>query len=1074
MLRGRIAKGDISVCAFCRYRLSYRLVRTRHRSFASTPISRNDSSGSSSPRNTANNGRKFAPISTGDWGTPVFASAASSAKKDAQASSSSASSSTGSSPQPSADDFLSRHEREARQKLIARKLAQETAPPPSDNSDLEAQYIWNTKKQREIEVNIRKSTSSFRNQSHSELSKISIPPSSTRQEQRPGPTITYTGGGPGPRRRSLDGAAPSHRNSTPRETQATRSPLLPQRQNAPIAAQPASFSPAGYPRTGPFKLRAPGTPNNTIYPRTAPPSSTPSEKPAAATPSSTLSEKPAAATAQPGSTTNQPRATLSDDRQPRAGHRKSTPTAAAGAAVLSGWGSFAASPLKVSREESAPTRPATTSDSWGAFAKSPTKASTEEPAPAGASTSTNEWGLLTRKQADKPEKTDFWDILVRDKRSSRPGRGRDRWQDDDEEEGADYDEYVERRKMKAERKAQREAEQTGPPPIHLPELISIAALADGLKVKHDVFIDQLAELGFEGVTLDTLMAGETAALVAQEYGFEPTVEAGEAEDLKPRPPPEDPTSLPLRPPVVTIMGHVDHGKTTLLDYLRQSSVAAQEHGGITQHIGAFSVNLSSGKPITFLDTPGHAAFLTMRQRGANVTDIVVLVVAADDSVKPQTLEALRHARASKVPIIVAINKIDKEGASIDRVKHDLAAAGVEIEDFGGDVQVVCVSGKTGEGMEDLEENILTLSEILDHRAEIDGPAEGWILESSLKPIGKVATVLVKRGTLRPGDFIAAGVSWAKIRHLRNEAGVDIDEAPPGTPVEILGWRDLPAAGDQVLQASDERRAKHAVKYREGLRERERDAASHEAVSEERRRLYEKRAREKEGARSDEREAAQENNLADVENGIRMVNFMVKADVHGSVEAVCAAIQEIGNHEVQPHILRSAPGPVTESDVEHAAISNSTIINFATTTPGYIQRMAKQQDVRIIDHTVIYHLIDDVKADLSQHLAPNVSSRVLGEAEVLQVFPINIKGREYKNIAGCRVRNGLMSRGALYRIIRGGEQLFDGKLETLKQHKNDATEIRKGAECGIGFEEFQDLQVGDQIQAYEVVKTARSL
>ncbi|KAI1302912.1 hypothetical protein F5Y03DRAFT_407384 [Xylaria venustula] len=666
------------------------------------------------------------------------------------------------------------------------------------------------------------------------------------------------------------------------------------------------------------------------------------------------------------------------------------------------------------------------------------------------------------------------DPFDREKRPDKNRGGRrkkqaSRFEDDDDVDT--YDEYQEKRRQRELRKAQREAERTEPIPIMLPELISITAFANALKIKPEEFLVQLGELGFEGVTLDSLMAGETAALVAQEYGYEPTVEAGYSQDLKPRPPPEDPSVLPSRPPVVTIMGHVDHGKTTILDYLRKSSVAAQEHGGITQHIGAFSVKLSSGKPITFLDTPGHAAFLTMRQRGANVTDIVVLVVAADDSVKPQTLEALKHARAAKVPIIVAINKVDKDGARIDAVKHDLAKAGVEIEDFGGDVQVVCVSGKTGQGMDDLEENILTLSEILDHRAEPDGAAEGWVLESSLKPTGKVATVLVKRGTLRPGDYIAAGLTWAKIRQLRNEAGVDIDEAPPGTPVEILGWKDLPAAGDQVIQSPDEDKAKTAVSYREGLREREKDAAEYEVINEARRALQEKRAREK---AADQGSTDVQESLPDEENGTRMVNFVVKCDVHGSVEAVCAAIQEIGSNEVRPRVLRSATGPISEYDVDHAATSKSVLINFSTTTPGHVRRMAEEQGVRILDHTIIYHLVDDVKANLSEYLSPDVSIRVLGEAEILQVFPINLRGRIYKNIAGCRVRNGVVGKNDLYRVLRGGEVVFEGKLETLKHVKKDVMEMRKGTECGIGFEEFQDIEVGDQIQAYEEIRTKRSL
>ncbi|KAI0425767.1 hypothetical protein F5Y09DRAFT_334721 [Xylaria sp. FL1042] len=681
-----------------------------------------------------------------------------------------------------------------------------------------------------------------------------------------------------------------------------------------------------------------------------------------------------------------------------------------------------------------------------------------------------------RHDANHRDKKTRRDGLERERKSEK-GRGgkrsqqASRFEEDDGGSGDAYDQYQEKRRQKELRKAQREAERTEPIPIILPELISITAFAKALKIKPEDFVVQLGELGFEGVTVDSLMAGETAALVAQEYGYEPTVDAGDSQDLRPRPPPIDPSVLPLRPPVVTIMGHVDHGKTTILDYLRQSSVAAQEHGGITQHIGAFSVKLSSGNPITFLDTPGHAAFLTMRQRGANVTDIVVLVVAADDSVKPQTLEALRHARAAKVPIIVAINKIDKDGARIDAVKHDLAQAGVEIEDYGGDVQVVCVSGKTGQGMDDLEENILTLSEILDHRAELDGAAEGWVLESSLKPTGKVATVLVKRGTLRPGDFIAAGLTWAKIRQLRNEAGVDIDEAPPGTPVEILGWKDLPAAGDQVIQSPDEDRAKTAVAYREGLREREKDAAEYAAITEARKTLQEKRAREKATSRGS---TGVEEVLPDEENGTKLVNFVVKGDVHGSVEAVCAAIQEIGSHEVRPRVLRSATGPISESDVDHAATSKSVLVNFSTTTPGHVRRMAEEQGVRILDHTVIYHLIDDVRANLSEYLAPEVSIRVLGEAEILQIFPINLRGRVYKNIAGCRVRNGVVGKDDLYRVVRRGEVVFDGKLETLKNIKKDVLEMRKGTECGMGFVEFQDLEVGDQVQAYEEVRTTRSL
>ncbi|GKT48452.1 translation initiation factor IF-3 [Colletotrichum spaethianum] len=515
-------------------------------------------------------------------------------------------------------------------------------------------------------------------------------------------------------------------------------------------------------------------------------------------------------------------------------------------------------------------------------------------------------------------------------RGAKKSSAQQKWEDENEEwEDNGASREAEHRRKKAEARARRLAsEKAAPQNIFLPEFISISNLGTALKMKPQEFLRSLAEMGFEDITEDSIMTGETAALVAQEFGFEPTVDTGGVRDLRPRPPPEDVTALPSRPPVVTIMGHVDHGKTTLLDYLRKSSVAAQEHGGITQHIGAFMVKMSEGKLITFLDTPGHAAFLTMRQRGANVTDIVVLVVAADDSVKPQTIEAIKHAKSAKVPIIVAINKCDKEDAKPDQVKADLARHGVEIEDFGGDVQVVCVSGKTGQGMSDLEENIVTLADIQDMRAEDDGLAEAWVLEASVKPYGKSANVLVKRGTLRPGDFVVAGTAWARVRLLRNEAGQELEEAPPGTPVEVLGWRDeLPAAGDEILQAPDEDRARTAVDYREEMRERE---ASSKQLAEQ-----EQREREAKVAA----EVAAEIEAVDAEGGeiiaTKVVNFMVRGDVVGSVEAVCATINEIGNNEVKPRILRSSAGQVSESDVEHAEASNSVIANFNSTVPAHL-------------------------------------------------------------------------------------------------------------------------------------------
>jgi translation initiation factor IF-2 len=368
---------------------------------------------------------------------------------------------------------------------------------------------------------------------------------------------------------------------------------------------------------------------------------------------------------------------------------------------------------------------------------------------------------------------------------------------------------------------------------------------------------------------------------------------------------------------------------------------------------------------------------------------------------------------------VAINKVDKDSANVDRVKSDLAANGVEIEDYGGDVQVICVSGKTGKGMSDLEDSILTLSEMLDIRAETDGMAEGWVLESSIKPIGRVATVLVKRGTLRPGDHIVAGRVAAKIRLLRNEAGIEVDEAPPGTAVEILGWKEPPDAGDQVLQAPDEDKAKTAAHYRQELREREENIAQQLQQDLENR----EKALAEELAEAD----AKPEDGESASGGIKTINFMVKGDVHGSVEAVCAAVLEIGNNEVRPRVLQYATGQITESDVEHASISGSTILNFNNPIPGHIKRMAEEENVKILDHNVIYHLAEAVRDTLSEHLTPLISTRVTGEAEILQVFPINIKGRTYRNVAGCRVRNGQVVKSSKVRVMRDGEQIYEGMI-----------------------------------------------
>lgn len=605
--------------------------------------------------------------------------------------------------------------------------------------------------------------------------------------------------------------------------------------------------------------------------------------------------------------------------------------------------------------------------------------------------------------------------------------GPDQYYDDE------FDDYAPRSKRRD--KNRNDSKPAGPTPLYLPEFISVRNLAEVLAVEIQTFVDLLEDMGFEGTKNTDILDAETAGLIATEFNFEPVFSQAE-EDIIAAPPPEDKSILPSRPPVVTIMGHVDHGKTTILDWLRKSSVAASEHGGITQHIGAFSVPMPSGKLITFLDTPGHAAFLDMRRRGADVTDMVILVVAADDSVKPQTIEAIKHAKQAKVPVIVAINKVDKDDADPERVKQDLARNSVDVEDYGGDVQAVCVSGKTGQGMLELEEAAVTLSELLDHRAEIDGNVEGFVIEATAKKGGRVATVLVKRGTLRPGDIVVAGPTWARIRTLRNEAGVLIDEAKPGTPVQVDGWREQPAAGSEVLQAPTEQRAKGAVAVRQEKIETKKLSQDMEAINETRRAESERRQKEIEANKQANRHANKQADISVAEDdstlessksGPKGVPFFVKADVSGSAEALVNSIAALGNNEVFPNVLRSGVGPVSEFDVQHAAIAKGHIISFNQPIEPAIFRTAEMDGVRIMDHNIIYEVIDDVKDKLSEHLPPIVTHRVTGEAEISEIFNISTKGRNTVAIAGCKVRNGTIHRSHKTRVMRGTETIYDGKL-----------------------------------------------
>lgn len=645
-------------------------------------------------------------------------------------------------------------------------------------------------------------------------------------------------------------------------------------------------------------------------------------------------------------------------------------------------------------------------------------------------------------------------------------RGRRR-EMDDEEEGEGAADREERNARKAARKLQKAQEKAAKeekraaekarraesgPPVNLPEFVSVATLAQSLGVRYEDFVERLEELGYDDVFPGKVLNSEISGMIAMEYGFEPVfgeaAAAAEEEerDLKPRPPvaEEDREFLPARPPVVTIMGHVDHGKTTILDYLRQSSVAAGEAGGITQHIGAFSVPLAgSGKTITFLDTPGHAAFLAMRQRGANVTDIVVLVVAADDSVKPQTIEAIKHAKAAGVPMIVAVNKIDKPEADLMRVKQDLARHGVEIEDYGGETQVVPVSGKTGEGMDALEENIVTLSEILDYRADTEGPVEGWVLEATTKKAGRVATVLVRRGTLRPGAILVAGNTWARVRTLKNEGGQTVDAVGPGMPVEVDGWRDQASAGDEVIQAANERRATDAVEFRLERAEERKTAADMDAINTARRLDQERQKRERAVERAKRNdttdayfeaiagEATETSRQEDAdgggeETGPLTVPFIIKADVSGSAEAVAAYILSVSSPLISPLILRSEVGPINESDVEFADAARGHIIAFNLPPDEGVKGLAESKGVKVLENNVIYRVLDDVKAVMEERLPPVVRQRVTGEAEVGAAFEIGVGGRKKVRIAGCKVRNGMVGRGHRVRVMRGPVKVYDGE------------------------------------------------
>jgi translation initiation factor IF-2 len=501
-----------------------------------------------------------------------------------------------------------------------------------------------------------------------------------------------------------------------------------------------------------------------------------------------------------------------------------------------------------------------------------------------------------------------------------------------------------------------------------------------------------------------------------------------------------------RAPIVTVMGHVDHGKTSLLDALRATDVAAGEAGGITQHIGAYQVRLSSGAQITFLDTPGHAAFTAMRARGAKVTDIVVLVVAADDGVMPQTIEAIAHAKAAGVPIIVAINKIDKPDANAQRVKTELLQHEIVVEEMGGDVQAIEVSATKRLNLDKIQDAILVQAEILELKANPKRAADGAVIESKLdRGRGPVATVLVQRGTLKVGDIVVAGAEWGRVRALLNDRGEVATEAGPSVPVEILGLSAPPEAGDHFQVVENEARAREIAAYRQRKRRETRMTVS---------------------ARG-----SLEQMLDQIKSSeVKELPLVVKADVQGSVEAIVGALQKLGTEEVTVRILQAGIGGVTESDVILAEASHAPIIAFNVRANAQARERTHQTGVEIRYYSIIYNVVDDVKAALSGLLKPTVRETFLGNASILQVFAISKIGK----VAGCQVTEGVVRRGAKVRLIRDSVVIHEGTLSTLKRFKDEVREVQAGQECGMAFANYQDIQVGDVIECFETEEIARTL
>jgi translation initiation factor IF-2 len=577
------------------------------------------------------------------------------------------------------------------------------------------------------------------------------------------------------------------------------------------------------------------------------------------------------------------------------------------------------------------------------------------------------------------------------------------------------------------------------------ETITVAALAQKMSVKAAEVIKVLMKLG-SMVTINQVIDQETAMIVVEEMGHvakpakldDPEsflVDEGEKHDVV----------AESRAPVVTVMGHVDHGKTSLLDYIRRTRVASGEAGGITQHIGAYHVTTPRGM-ITFLDTPGHEAFTAMRARGAKVTDLVVLVVAADDGVMPQTLEAVNHAKAAKVPVLVAVNKVDKPEANPEKIRQELAAHDVVPEEWGGDAMFQDVSAKTGQGIDELLERILLQAEVMELKAPKDAPARGVVIESKLdKGRGPVATILVQSGTLKRGDVVLAGAVFGRVRAMLNEAGHPIQEAGPSIPVEIQGLSDVPLAGEEVMVLGDERKAREIALFRQG-KFREVKLAKQQTLKLEG--VY------------DQMTVGQ----------AKALSLIIKADVQGSYEALSQSLEKLSTAEVKVNIVHAGVGAITESDVNLALASNAVIIGFNTRADATARKLVAAHGIDLRYYNIIYEAVDEVKSALSGMLTPEKKESIIGLVEIRQVFKISKVG----TVAGCYVLEGLVRRGSLIRVLRDNVVVHSGELDSLKRFKDDVREVKAGFECGLSVKNFDDLKVSDQLEVYEVVEIARSL